>query len=93
MSDVMHGPAVQRPKEKLKDGSGRYGWQFLPMLSEEHMLNLKAINRALWTYVEREYHRSPHRSLGETPLDCWARVGQTVRYPEPDDDLDDLFLF
>ena len=67
--------------------------QFLPMLSEEHMLNLKAINRALWTYVEREYHRSPHRSLGETPLDCWARVGQTVRYPEPDDDLDDLFLF
>ncbi|EFK09310.1 integrase core domain protein, partial [delta proteobacterium NaphS2] len=67
--------------------------QFLPMLSEKHMLNLKAINRALWTYIETEYHRSPHRSLCETPLDRWARVGEKVRYPEPGDDLDDLFLF
>lgn len=67
--------------------------QFLPMLSEKEMMSLKTINRALWTYVEREYHRSPHRSLGETPLDRWARVGQKVRYPEPGDDLDDLFLF
>jgi transposase InsO family protein len=67
--------------------------QFLPLLSEKQMLNLRAINRALWTYIEREYHRSPHRSLGETPLDRWAMVGQNVRYPEPGDDLDDLFLF
>ena len=67
--------------------------QFLPMLSEKEMMSLKTINRALWTYVEREYHRSPHRSLGETPLDRWARVGQKVRYPDPGDDLDDLFLF
>jgi putative transposase len=67
--------------------------QFLPMVSEKQMLNLKAINRALWTYIETEYHRSPHRSLGETPLDRWAQVGEKVRYPEPGDDLDDLFLF
>ncbi len=67
--------------------------QFLPMVSEKQMLNLKAINRALWTYIETEYHRSPHRSLGETPLDRWVQVGEKVRYPEPGDDLDDLFLF
>jgi putative transposase len=67
--------------------------QFLPMVSEKQMLNLKAINRALWTYIETEYHRSPHRSLGETPLDRWAQVGEKVRYPEPGDNLDDLFLF
>jgi transposase InsO family protein len=67
--------------------------QFLPLLSEEDKQSLTAINRALWRYVEMEYHRTPHRSLGETPLDRWARVGQKVRYCEPGIDLDDLFLF
>ena len=67
--------------------------QFLPMLSERDMQSLSTINRALWTYIEIEYHRTQHRILGETPLDCWAKVGQRVRYPEPGVDLDDLFLF
>ncbi len=67
--------------------------QFLPMLSEKDIQSISAINRALWTYIEIEYHRTRHRILGETPLDCWAKVGQRVRYPEPGVDLDDLFLF
>lgn len=67
--------------------------QFLPMLSEKDIQSLSAINRALWIYIEIEYHRTPHRILGEAPLDCWAKVGQRVRYPEPGVDLDDLFLF
>ena len=67
--------------------------QFLPLLSNEDKQSLAAINRALWRYVEMEYHRTPHRSLGETPLDRWARVGQKVKYCEPGIDLDDLFLF
>jgi len=67
--------------------------QFLPMLSEKAMQSLEAINRALWAYIEIEYHRTPHRILGEAPLDCWAKIGQRVRYPEPGVDLDDLFLF
>jgi hypothetical protein len=57
------------------------------------MQSLATINRALWSYIEMEYHRSPHRILGETPLDCWAGSAQRVRYPEPGIDLDDLFLF
>jgi hypothetical protein len=40
-----------------------------------------------------DYHRSIHRMLGESPLDCWAKVGQKVKYPEAGIDLDDLFLF
>ena len=67
--------------------------QFLPMLAEKDMQSLEALNRALWTYVEMDYHRSIHRILGESPLDCWAKVGQKVRYPEVGVDLDDLFLF
>jgi transposase InsO family protein len=67
--------------------------RFLPMLAEKDVHSLEALNRALWTYVEMDYHRSIHRILGEAPLDCWARVGHKVRYPEVGVDLDDLFLF
>lgn len=67
--------------------------QFLPMLSQREMQSLEALNRVLWTYIEIEYHRTPHRILGESPLDRWAKVGQRVRYPEPGVDVDDLFLF
>jgi transposase InsO family protein len=67
--------------------------QFLPMLTKENMQSLETMNRALWTYVEIEYHRTRHRILNETPLDCWANIGQRVRYPEPGVDLTDLFLF
>lgn len=67
--------------------------QLLPMLSEKDRSSLEAINRALWAYIETEYHRTPHRMLGEAPLDRWARTGERVRYPEPDVDMDDLFLF
>jgi transposase InsO family protein len=67
--------------------------QFLPMLKEKDMQSLEAVNRALWAYIEIEYHRTPHRILGEPPLDRWAQIGQRVRYPEPGVDLDDLFLF
>jgi len=67
--------------------------QFLPMLTEKDMQSLDALNRALWAYIEIEYHRTPHRMLDETPLDRWAQIGQRVRYPEPGVDIDDLFLF
>jgi hypothetical protein len=63
------------------------------MLADKDVHSLEALNRALWTYVEMDYHRSIHRILGEAPLDCWARVGHKVRYPEVDVNLDDLFLF
>jgi len=39
-------------------------------------------------------NHAPHRGLdGRTPLEQWAQSGEDVRFPEPDLDLDDLFLF
>ncbi len=67
--------------------------QFLPLLTEADLADLASLNRALWRYVEMEYHRSPHRMLGETPLDRWARSAERVRYLEPGIDIEDLFLF
>lgn len=68
--------------------------QLLTRLVTEDCVSLAALNRRLAAWVEGEYHHSPHRGIdGDTPLERWARVADGVRYPEPDMDLDDLFLF
>ncbi len=65
--------------------------QLLPRLTPGDLASLDALNRRLWTWVEGEYHHSPHRGLdGATPLDKWAQVADEVRYLGPD--IDDLFL-
>lgn len=67
--------------------------QLLPTLSEADTASLQALNRRLWAWVETEYHHNPHRGLdGDTPLDRWAGA-RAPRLPEPDLDLDALFLF
>jgi putative transposase len=66
---------------------------FLAQVEQKSLANLDALNRALWAFVEGEYHQSPHKGLdGQTPADMWARRSADVRLPSPDLDLDDLFL-
>ena len=68
--------------------------QLLTRLTPQDTASLEALNRRLWAWVEGEYHHAPHRGLdGKTPLEQWALTGEAVRFPEPDLDLDDLFLF
>jgi len=68
--------------------------QLLTRLSAADTASLGALNRRLWAWVEGEYHQSPHRGLdGQTPLERWAQSAGEVRFPEPELDLDALFLF
>lgn len=68
--------------------------QLLTRLNAEDTQSLEALNRRLSAWVEGEYHRAVHRGLdGQTPLERWAQVSSEVNYPEPQLDLDDLFLF
>jgi len=68
--------------------------QLLTRLTAEDTRSLEALNRRLWAWVEGEYHNSPHRGLDrQTPLERWAQTAQEVRFPEPELDLNDLFLF
>ena len=68
--------------------------QLLSRLRTEDTRSLEALNRRLWSWVEGEYHHSPHRGLdGQTPAERWAQTAQDVRFPEPELDLNDLFLF
>jgi putative transposase len=68
--------------------------QFLSRLTSADTASLETLNRKLWSWVEAEYHHSPHRGLDEqTPLDRWAMSAEQVRLPEAHTDLDALFLF
>jgi transposase InsO family protein len=68
--------------------------QLLTRLAAQDTASLVALNRRLWAWVEGEYHHAPHRGLGGvTPLEQWAQTGESVPFPEPGLDLDDLFLF
>jgi putative transposase len=68
--------------------------QLLTRLAAEDTASLQALNRRWWAWVEGEYHQAPHRALGGvTPLEQWAQTGESVHFPEPGLDLDDLFLF
>ena len=68
--------------------------QLISQLSEKDTQSLEALNRRLATWIEGEYHHSPHRGLeGQTPLEKWAQVSGSVNYPDQTMDLDDLFLF
>ncbi len=68
--------------------------QLLPRLTPEDTASLEALNRRLHQWLEGEYHHTPHRGLeGRTPLEQWAETAGQVHFPEPDLDLDELFLF
>ena len=59
--------------------------QLLERLEPSDTASLEALNRRLATWIEGEYHHSPHRGLeNATPLERWSATAESVRYPDPD---------
>ena len=69
--------------------------QFLAPLDPQDIPDLDTLNQRFRTWVEAEYHMTPHRGLDgkRTPLDQWALTCDRVHRPDPGVDLDDMFLF
>lgn len=68
--------------------------QLLARLTPADTESLDALNRRLWSWVEGEYHQTPHAGLeGRTPLDQWALCADQVKMFDIGLDLDALFLF
>jgi transposase InsO family protein len=87
-------PYQPQGKGKLERWFRSVRAQLIAHLTQDDTASLAALNRRLWAYVEGEYHHAPHRGLdGDTPLERWARSAETVHFPEPGLDLDELFLF
>ncbi len=85
-------PYKPQGKGKQERFFRRLRQQFLRV--NQDVKDLDELNRRLRLWLEREYHRTPHRGLHDiTPFDAWALKGSQVRLVGPEIDLGELFLF
>jgi len=68
--------------------------QFVRPLEIDEIKNLDDLNARFHTWVECEYHRSPHRGLKGyiTPLDAWLAKAHHIKPINTAFDLDNVFL-
>lgn len=67
--------------------------QFLRPLDKESIRGLGDLNARFRTWLETEYHRTPHNGLEKrTPLDAWLSLTQYIVHMDPSIDLDTVFL-
>jgi transposase InsO family protein len=66
--------------------------QFLRPLDKLSVRSLADLNARFHTWLESEYHRSPHRGLGgKTPLEAWLEKAYHIIHLDPTVDLDEIF--
>jgi len=65
---------------------------FLRLLDEEEIKSLEHLNMLFSTWIETEYHREIHSSLGVTPLDAWLSKCNMIKRIDPTLDIDSVFL-
>jgi transposase InsO family protein len=67
--------------------------QFLRPLEEQGLKNLEDLDIRFHTWLESEYHRSPHRGLsGKTPLEAWVEKASSIIPVDPSGDYPAVFL-
>jgi len=67
--------------------------QFLRPLDPQSIRGLGDLNTRFRTWLEAEYHRTPHRGLGgKTPLDAWLEKSRYIMQLDPSIDLQQAFL-
>ena len=67
--------------------------QFLRPLNKESIRGLGDLNARFRTWLETEYHRTPHSGLEKkTPLDTWLSLTPHIVRMDPSIDLDTTFL-
>jgi putative transposase len=66
--------------------------QFLRPLDETSIRSIEDLNVRFLTWLESEYHRNPHRGIGnKTPLDAWLDGTKYITAIDPGIDLDRAF--
>jgi len=66
---------------------------FLRPLEESSLKSMEDLNARFRTWLESEYHRSPHRGLqGATPLEAWLEKAKHIITLDPTVDLEAVFF-
>jgi len=92
---VIAHSTVRRPQGRGKQERQfrRVRDQFLRPLDQQSIRGLGDLNTRFRTWLESEYHRTPHRGLGgKTPLDAWLEKSRYIVHMDPSIDLQQAFL-
>jgi len=65
---------------------------FLRLIDEDEVQSLEQLNALFSNWLETEYHRKIHSSLGVTPLDAWLSKCERIKRMDPFIDIDQIFL-
>lgn len=65
---------------------------FLRLIAEDEIQSLEQLNMLFSKWLETEYHRKIHSSLGVTPLDAWLSKCERIKRMDPFIDIDQMFL-
>lgn len=66
--------------------------QFLRPLDKGEVMFLADLNIRFQTWLQGEYHRTPHRGIGkQTPLDCWLSKTDLIVSMDQHIDIDKVF--
>ena len=65
---------------------------FLRLLDVDEIQSLEQLNMLFSNWLETEYHRKIHSSLGVTPLDAWLSKCERIKRMDPFVDIDKMFL-
>lgn len=79
-------------KGKIERFFGTVKTRFLPLLKTQPASSLDELNRRFWQWLEEDYHRKIHASLGMSPLDMYLSQASRVRMVDDPASLDPLFL-
>lgn len=85
-------PYVPQGRGKIERFFRTVRQSFLNLLDEREIESLEQLNMLFTTWLETEYHREIHSSLGVTPLDAWLSKCHTIRTIDPMLDLNFIFL-
>ena len=67
--------------------------QFISLLDKDSILNFDDLNIKFRTWLESEYHRTPHRGLsGQTPLDKWLSKAHLITSINSIINIDEIFF-
>ncbi len=92
---VIAHSTVRRPQGRGKQERfyRRAKDQFVRPLDKESIKGLGDLNARFRSWIESEYHRTPHRGLGgKTPLDVWLEKAKYIVHMDPSIDLEQAFL-
>lgn len=76
---------IERFFRTVRDG-------FLRPLDKQSIQSLEQLNTKFITWLETEYHRNRHSSLGVTPLEAWLSRSDRIKPMDPAVELDSIFL-